>query len=866
MGFGDVVRGFAKRGGTGAIALCVAIVFSPWLAVPASAACTVTGSGTQTGLLSGDQITCTGAGNTAVETDNGSSNVTVSIGNGSTATSLNGGVDYGIGFNVTTSSTITILNQAAVASDNIGVMIFHGSGNTINVNAGATVVTTSLGGVAMSIDGSSGNTINIGGTVGDLTPGTYGLNFANGAAVNEVNIASTGLVQSAVEAILLNGAGGSNTINNAGTILSTSSYAILGSNDTDVVINSGAITTGGATAIFLGAGTDYLVLHDGSSITGMADGGGDTDTLVFGGATGGTFDVSSLGVQFVDFEELGLVDGSTWTLTGTTTFAGPMRVQDGTLVVNASMSNMPTTVTDDGTLGGAGTIGALTVELDGTVAPGNSIGTLNVNGIATFQAGSIYAVEVNAAGQSDLLNVSGAAFINGGTVAVTTLPGAFATTTQYTILTSGVNVVGTFDDVTVAGYNPLFFSAALSYDAFTVFLTLNYNGSAFLDVAETQNQKAVAEAMSALGAGAPFVADFVGLTDDQIRLGLDTLSGEVHASLKGVIGTGPSLFASTVRNRLASAFDSNGRDRLANVAKGGPAYRLGAIETDASGDDVSVPVSPFMWLSGAGANGDIDGDGNAAAASSNSRGVFGGIDVPVETNARLGFAAGWSRTDASVADRASSADADAWHVAGTGAAAFGKLRIRGALAYADYDIDTTRTAIIGPDRYTASAGYGGHRVEGLFETGYVLNAWGATLEPYLGGGFSWLRLGSFTETGGGDANLTSGSDTENAPFSVLGLRYAASWNVGGMAVTPSLDVAWRHLFDGAEPTRTLAFASAATPPWTIAGATIGTDAAVVSAGLETLLTQSLSASARYQGEFSGEAETHSVEGGLKLKF
>ena len=49
------------------------------------------------------------------------------------------------------------------------------------------------------------------------------------------------------------------------------------------------------------------------------------------------------------------------------------------------------------------------------LAPGNSIGTLTVNGNFA-QNGGTYQVEVNAAGQSDRVNVSGIATINGGTV------------------------------------------------------------------------------------------------------------------------------------------------------------------------------------------------------------------------------------------------------------------------------------------------------------------------------------------------------------------------------------------------------------------------------------------------------------------
>lgn len=869
MGFGVRLGTLAMRG-RALVAIGAAVALLPFLLETANATCTITGSGTQTTLQSGDTATCTGAGNTPVVTNNGGSNVTVNVGDGTTVTTLNGGASAGVGFDTTSNSTITIFNQAAITSDNTGILIFGGSNNILNVNAGATISTTTLGSAGISLDGSSSdNTINIGGTVGDLTAGTRGVDILGGTG-NTVNILSGGIVQSGgSNAINLSGAGFGNIITNQGTISSTTNTAIFGSTNQDVIVNIGTITTGGTTAVDLGGGADVFQLRAGSSITGRVLGGTGTDTLSLGGLTDSSFDLSTFGAaaQFREFEAMTKNGTSTWTLTGTTMDAVDVAVINGALIVNGSMVNATATSHSGGIVGGSGTVGSLWVQTGGVVAPGSGgIGTFNVNGAFQASGDATYAVDVNAAGQSDLIDVGGTAALSAGTVAITTLPGAFATTTQYTILTAAGGITGTFSGTTISGYNPLFFSAAVTYDAFNVFLTLNYNDTAFLDIAETPNQKAVAEAMGTLGAAAPFVAQFVGLTDDEIRLGLDTLSGEVHASLKGVIGAGPSLFASTVRNRLANAFDSNGRDRLAEAAKSGPAYRLGAVEIAASGDEAILPVSPFMWLSGAGATGDIDSDGNAAAVSSNSRGIFGGIDVPVDTNMRLGFAAGWSRTNANVDERASTADADAWHVAGTGAAAFGKLRIRGALAYADYDIDTTRTAIIGSDTYTATAGYGGHRVEGLLEAGYVMNAYGATFEPYAGAGFSWLRVGSFTETGGGDANLTADSSTENAPFSVLGLRYTSNWTAGGMALKPSLDIAWRHLFDGADPTRTLAFASAATTPWSVAGAPVGSNAAVVSAGLEALLTQSLSASARYQGDFSGEAEMHAFEGGLMLKF
>ncbi|XUJ32717.1 hypothetical protein ACQ5SK_30735 [Bradyrhizobium japonicum] len=91
------------------------------------------------------------------------------------------------------------------------------------------------------------------------------------------------------------------------------------------------------------------------------------------------------------------------------------------------------------------------------------------------------------------------ATLTGGTVAITTLAGAYNPSTQYTILSTTTGVTGNFSGVTVSGYNPQLFASSLSYDGFSVFLTLNYNNAAFLSLAQTQNQKAVAGALSAFG-------------------------------------------------------------------------------------------------------------------------------------------------------------------------------------------------------------------------------------------------------------------------------------------------------------------------------------------------------------------------------
>ena len=97
-----------------------------------------------------------------------------------------------------------------------------------------------------------------------------------------------------------------------------------------------------------------------------------------------------------------------------------------------------------GVLGGSGTVG--TTIVSGTIAPGNgpTIGTLKVNGNYTQNVGSTYQVKVGS--QSDLINITGNAMINGGTVAVQAVAGAAPKT--YTIVTATGSVAGTYSGLT----------------------------------------------------------------------------------------------------------------------------------------------------------------------------------------------------------------------------------------------------------------------------------------------------------------------------------------------------------------------------------------------------------------------------------
>ena len=270
----------------------------------------------------------------------------------------------------------------------------------------------------------------------------------------------------------------------------------------------------------------------------------------------------------------------------------------------------------------------------GNLAPGNSIGTLTVNGNFAQNVGSTYTVEVNAAGQSDKLNVTGGAAIAGGTVAVQAQSGSYARNTSYTILTANAGVIGAYSSVTS---NFAFLTPSLSYDANNVYLNLFLNQSAFANGAQTPNQFAVGTVLdqtwaSATGNFATVLSALSVLTNQQGPQALNQISGQPYADFGTVNVQGSTLFMNAVGQQLAG---------FRGGATGGGQRQ--ALAEACDGDACQAAPGPWgTWVSGLGGFGNVLGNGNSQTLTYNFIGTAAGIDYRFTPNMLLGIAAGYT--------------------------------------------------------------------------------------------------------------------------------------------------------------------------------------------------------------------------------
>lgn len=661
------------------------------------------------------------------------------------------------------------------------------------------------------------------------------LNGAISVADGTLEIGNNGQVLGAIanEDTVAFNASRSNTVTYANVISGSGEVEQIGRGTT---ILTGENTYTGDTEIERGT----LQIGDGGE-TGSISAASDVDisrrgTLVFNRSDNIAFsnDISGRGT---------LVQQGTGILTLSDTFSwfrGDAEVNAGTLWVNGNYRRMDVEVNNGGTLGGTGTVDDVVVRTGGTIAPGNSIGTLYIDGDFEQAIGSTYEVELQSTGETDLLVVDGNVSIADGAILnVTKLDDApYQLDHVYTVIEADGDITGEYTltgDIVSAFYKLV---GIYTEDEVQLHVTQDQ----VLDAAAlTQNQNAAAFAAQELkaqvdGDGHPTNELFRAIaylsSDALAQQAFDLVSGEAHATILTSLVEDSSLVRDASGNRLGHLFAGS-------------------------------PENTGLWIEGTGAWGSVDGNGNAASFKRSNAGIVFGADGHIGQGFYAGALAGYSRSTLDVADRNSAVSGDNFEVGVYGGGEWNGLGLRAGASHAWSGLSSERNAVFSGFNETLSATYQARRSQVYGELAYALRSGTLSVEPFAGLAHVRVERDAYTETGG-TAALSGASSMFDATFSTLGVRASAEFETGAALVRAEGSVGWRHALNSSDPQAQHSYAGSSA--FTVNGTPLAQDVLVISAGLQTELSEGFTAGVTYAGQLSAAGHNHGVRGSLNWQF
>jgi len=633
----------------------------------------------------------------------------------------------------------------------------------------------------------------------------------------------------------------------------------------NIINNSQVIFNQGSAGTYAGnmSGTGYLVKEGTGTLTlsgnNTYSGGTTVNAGILQGNTSSlqgnitnnnqvTFNQESAGTYAGNMSGSGcLVKEGTGTLTlsGNNTYSGGTLINNGSISINGNMTS-PITIGTTGMLKGIGNITG-NISNFGTLAPGNSIGTTTITGNYTHNAGAIYQLEVNPAGQSDKLVVTGTATLNGGTVSVLAETGNYNMTTNYTILTAG-NVAGTFANVTS---NLAFLTPSLSYDSTNVYLLLTRNTTNFTAVATTPNQTSVATAFDRI---APMITgDMTTVMNSLLNLSASS-AGYAYAQTGGfthMAVTEASFFAfnrylGIISDRIESSFIV---DTASSFAGKSLWASLGNTATDAN---PFTPKNKSLWMKLYGSTGDRKGNDMSSKYGYSALGIIFGYDQKIHDSLLLGICTGYSAAGINMDEMNETGKISGYQASLYMSYLPAPWYINGVVAYGYSLYDTSRKITFDNINRTASADYTGHAITGYVDAGYNLPIKSVCITPFASLQASYLTHNGFMEKGAGDLNLNVGTEHTKSLLNSLGVGVKKGYSTTFGVITPELKIRWLHEFADNDYSSNASFIRYPASSFTVKTDAAPRDSAAISLGMAWTIRDNLDIALTYESTTSGD--------------
>ncbi|MCA1800786.1 MAG: autotransporter outer membrane beta-barrel domain-containing protein, partial [Actinobacteria bacterium] len=343
----------------------------------------------------------------------------------------------------------------------------------------------------------------------------------------------------------------------------------------------------------------------------------------------------------------------------------------------------------------------------------------------------------------------------------------------------------------------------------------------------TRNQHSLAtnlDSFSTSGQGATLFNALNMLAAEQLPGAFYSLSGVQHTYTMPQVAGNTRQFMGILAERM----------HLAGYAANTSASRFDGIQLAYDGDDLASlfeAQSEQQWVRAMGGFGDTDGDGNAEAADYNSSGVALGYDREEHDGLLTGVAFGFTRSNIEMS--AGGTDIDSYQLAAYGRKQWDDTYLDATLGIGHHRADSARLVEFPGFSAVAQADYSITDVGLSLEAGrhYTVFA-NYRVTPFAGMEYGHYRQHGFTETGAGDANLTSDGDSMASLRSALGIRMnSVLTSAGGMQFDTTVGLAWAHELLDREASLNPAFAVNGTVPFNIQGPVMDRDRAQASLGV-----------------------------------
>ncbi len=200
------------------------------------------------------------------------------------------------------------------------------------------------------------------------------------------------------------------------------------------------------------------------------------------------------------------------------------------------------------------------------------------------------------------------------------------------------------------------------------------------------------------------------------------------------------------------------------------------------------------WAKGFGSQGEQGNVANMNGYDTDAYGLMLAYDKPLNNQTRVGFGGGYANSTIDGNNSSGSTDIDSYQITGYLHHAPGPWFVQAAVTAGVNDYESTRHIVFPGVNRTATSDYTGQQYSGIVTVGRHYQVNETTITPLASLQASHLRVGSYTESGAGDANLRIESQDYNFVQSTLGVKAERVIRSGNRTYSPEVHAKWLHDF------------------------------------------------------------------------